>query len=78
MANELLQCPNCQSNNKNEILGRNTGVGELTILRYQHGTTIIRAENFELVCGCGFIYKFQEGTVVGIINEYKPKHNSNG
>jgi hypothetical protein len=58
----LVVCPTCQDIGKIQILGRVLPTG-LEVLRFHHGTTIIRTKEYELVCGCGFIFQVS-GTVI--------------
>lgn len=60
---QLIECPNCVRTGKRQILGRLLENGDLLVLRFHHGTTIIRSTKHELICGCetGFTI---EGTVV--------------
>jgi hypothetical protein len=50
----LISCPNCANLGKKQILGRVLDNGDLIVLRFHHGTTICRSENYTLACGCGF------------------------
>ncbi len=60
---QLLNCQNCQRLGKQQYLGRLLPTGELLVLRFHHGTTLIKATQFTLACGCG--YKMDiSGTVV--------------
>lgn len=59
----LIQCPQCLAEGKKEILGRVTPTGDMLVLRFHHGTTILRATNYQLVCGCGYTWDIS-GTVV--------------
>lgn len=66
----LLQCPNadCYKINKRgehakQMLGRVLEDGNLMIMRFKDGTTVVNAESYQLVCGCGHGYTVM-GTVV--------------
>lgn len=57
MQNNLIQCPNCFKMGRKQILGRILEDGTFLVLRFHHGTTIIRAKEYSVVCGCGFVYQ---------------------
>lgn len=59
----LLNCLNCQRSGKQQYLGRLLPSGELLVLRFHHGTTLIKSTEYKLACGCGFQYDIS-GTVV--------------
>ena len=60
----LIECPDCQRMGKKQILGSMLDNGDLLVLRFHHGTTLVRAPKLELICGCGYIFNFSEGTIV--------------
>jgi len=60
---QLIACPACQNQGKQQYLGRVLPNGDLIVLRFHHGTTLIKASQFQLVCGCGFVFDIS-GTVV--------------
>ena len=59
----LVECPNCAKLGKKQILGRVMSTGDLLVLRFHHGTTLLRSTNYELICGCGFVFDIS-GTIV--------------
>lgn len=59
----LLYCVNCQTTNKPQVLGRLLNTGELLVLRFHSGTTLLKSDHISLSCGCGFTYLLS-GTVV--------------
>lgn len=59
----LIQCPVCQNAGKTQYLGRILNSGELCVLRFHHGTTLIRALEYQISCGCGYSLSVQ-GTVM--------------
>ena len=59
----LIECPDCADKGIKQILGRVMPTGEMLVLRFHHGTTILRAPSYQLVCGCGFTWNIS-GTVV--------------
>ncbi len=60
---QLLNCPNCERVGKKQFLGRIMPNGDLIVLRFHHGTTIVKSENYSLACGCGFKFDIS-GTVI--------------
>lgn len=60
---QLIECPVCNRLGKKQILGRVLTNGDLLVLRFHHGTTIIRNTEYQLVCGCGFVFDIS-GTLV--------------
>lgn len=70
MDGTLLECPNCYLLNKKQYLGRVLPNGDFLVLRFHHGTTLLKGlegRPFEVNCGCGFIFSIQ-GTVVQRLN----------
>ena len=63
----LVECPRCAELGKKQILGRVLTNGDLLVLRFHHGTTIIHANDYSLVCGCGYVFDIS-GTVVTQMN----------
>jgi hypothetical protein len=59
----LVECPECAMRGVKQILGRVLTNGDFMVLRFHHGTTIIRTSQYELVCGCGYVFNIA-GTVV--------------
>lgn len=59
----LVDCPNCAREGKKQVLGRITPSGDLVVLRFHHGTTLIKAQEYQLVCGCGYTMDIQ-GTII--------------
>lgn len=60
---QLLQCPSCIQSGKTQYLGSVQPNGDLIVLRFHHGTTIIKAESYSLGCGCGFSFSVS-GTAI--------------
>jgi len=59
----LVECSNCLKVGKKQILGRVMDNGDLLVLRFHHGTTLLRAEEYKLICGCGYELSIA-GTVI--------------
>lgn len=59
----LLSCPVCALTPKPQILGRLYPNGDVLILRFHSGTTLLRSGNINISCGCGFSYQLS-GTVI--------------
>lgn len=59
----LLACPICAKVGKKQILGKLLTNGDLIVLRFHHGTTIVKSPTFEVNCGCGYIFNIS-GTVI--------------
>lgn len=62
----LIECPVCKEVGKKQILGRLLETGELMVLRFHHGTTIIKSLEYSVVCGCGYALKVSNGGTVSI------------
>lgn len=61
---QLVECPNCQRSGKRQILGRVLNSGQLLVLRFHHGTTLISTTApLQLVCGCEYGFTIM-GTVI--------------
>ena len=60
----LLQCPNCLRLGKKQILGRVLENGQFLILRHHNGTTLVQAMRYSIVCGCGWSFDVNCGTIV--------------
>ena len=62
----LLYCPVCTI--KTQVLGRLLPTGELLVLRFHSGTTLLKSDSYTLSCGCGFTYFISgmniEGTAI--------------
>jgi len=61
----LLYCQSHEHPEKPQVLGRILENGDLLVLRFHSGTTIIHSDTYELQCGCGFRYQIQGTTIVG-------------
>lgn len=61
----LLYCPNCQFSTKPQVLGRLLTNGDLLVLRFHSGTTLLHSNKYVISCGCGFLYEIQGTTVMG-------------
>jgi hypothetical protein len=59
----LLYCQTYNHPNKPQVLGRLLNNGDLLVLRFHSGTTILHSDRYSLECGCGFCYKIQ-GTII--------------
>ena len=59
----LLYCLHCMGGQKPQVLGRLLDNGDLLILRFHQGTTLLHAEHITLSCGCGFSYLIN-GTII--------------
>lgn len=67
MNGTLLICPNCAHTAKPQILGRLLTNGDLLVLRFHSGTTLIHSEQYSLQCSCGFMYQIMGTTIQGTI-----------
>lgn len=67
MDGTLLACPNCARSAKPQILGRLMTNGDLLVLRFHSGTTLLHSERYSLQCGCGFVYQIMGTTIEGTI-----------
>lgn len=65
----LLYCLHCVGTNKPQVLGRLLENGDLLVLRFHQGTTLLRSDHYILSCGCGFTYLISgtaiNGTLMG-------------
>ncbi len=61
----LLYCDHCKTNGKAQVLGRMLSGGELLVLRYHLGTTLLKSDAYTLSCGCGFTYYIVGSDVQG-------------
>ena len=61
----LLYCENCRHSDKPQVLGRILDTGELLVLRFHSGTTLLKSDQYQLSCGCGFTYIISGTVVVG-------------
>lgn len=61
--NGLLPCPICALTPKPQILGRVLPNGDLLVLRFHSGTTILHGDHLSVGCGCGYTV-FLQGTVI--------------
>lgn len=59
----LLYCEHCRYSQKPQVLGRLLETGELLVLRFHSGTTLLKSDHYQLTCGCGFTYLIS-GTIV--------------
>jgi len=59
----LLRCPLCTV--KAQVLGRILPNGEVLILRFHSGTTIVQSAKLTLSCYCGFTYMISNGSIEG-------------
>jgi hypothetical protein len=50
---------------KPQVLGRLLENGDLLVLRFHSGTTLLHSGHFNLSCGCGFTYVINEAHVEG-------------
>lgn len=67
MDGQLLVCPHCAPGEKHLVLGRLLTNGDMMILRFHSGTTILHADHYNLSCGCGFTFQIQGTVVTGTI-----------
>ena len=47
----LVFCPFCELKGKKEILGEILPDGSFSIMRFHKGETILKAENYAVICG---------------------------
>jgi len=52
----LLYCQSFEHPDKPQVLGRLLTNGDLLVLRFHSGTTVLHCNHYELYCGCGFFY----------------------
>lgn len=65
---QLLPCLGpCQYTPKPQILGRLLDNGDLLVLRFHQGTTVIHGHDKECSCGCGFTYQISGTVVMGTL-----------
>lgn len=64
----LITCPACALTGKKPVLGRLLETGDVVILRFHHGTSIIRSSDVYLGCGCGYAVHIANGTIESYIN----------
>lgn len=64
LSGTLITCPNCNKEGKRPVLGRLLDSGEVLILRFHHGTTLIKALEYNIQCGCGYVVHVSQGTIV--------------
>lgn len=64
----LIECPICKEKGKKQVLGKILENGDCLVLRFHHGTTILKAESYTLHCGCGFTYGVS-GTTITQMNQ---------
>lgn len=60
----LVECPDCARIGKKQILGRVLDNGDLLVLRFHHGTTMLRALEYSLLCGCGYSFNIMGTTIL--------------
>jgi hypothetical protein len=52
--NKLLICPECSNRGIRQVLGSIDHKGHLAVMRYRTGLTYVEAEQYKVVCTCGF------------------------
>ena len=53
---KFLLCPKCEKEGRINVLGEITGGGDFEVLRFHSSKTVIRAREFEVICGyCGSV-----------------------
>ena len=62
----LLYCPICNLTQKPQVLGRMLSDG-LLILRFHSGTSLLKCNDYQLSCGCGFAFLIHQGSIAGTI-----------
>lgn len=60
---QLLICPQCIAKGRKQVLGNLKPDGSLLIMRFNSGTTIIKATTLTLQCGCGYPIHITEGAI---------------
>lgn len=50
---KLIICPQCAQNGKKEVLGEIDEQGNISVLRFHKGKTIIVSQSFQVKCTCG-------------------------
>ena len=64
----LLYCEGpCKYSPKPQVLGRLLDNGDLLVLRFHQGTTVIRGEHKECACGCGFTIRIEGTAIIGTL-----------
>lgn len=61
---KLLACPTCLQQGIKQYLGKILDTGDMLVLRFHHGTTILRSKEYSVVCGCGYTFNISGGTVI--------------
>lgn len=51
MKKNFIVCPNCEQNGTINILGEIKNNGDLVVLRFHKGETIVKGDSFTVVCG---------------------------
>ncbi len=81
---KLLTCPICYEKDMKEFgkycsLGSVNNDNQLIIFRKNHQVTIVQAEKFMVICGCGYIFNYNNGALStsNISNGYEQKKESN-
>lgn len=71
---QLLYCNNasCFRLNRHgkhvqQVLGRVIDSGEVAVIRFNSGTTLIKCDHYQISCGCGFSYLISGTTIEGTI-----------
>lgn len=63
----LLYCAICKYTEKPQILGRLLQDGNLLILRFHSGTSLLKCDDYQLSCSCGFAFLIHQGSIAGTI-----------
>ena len=63
----LLYCQSHEHPDKPQILGRLLDNGDLLVLRFHSGTTVLHSDEYNLQCGCGFLYHIEGTTITGTV-----------
>ena len=63
----LLYCQSHEHPDKPQVLGRLLTNGDLLVLRFHSGTTLLHSDKYVLGCGCGFQYTISGTVVTGTV-----------
>jgi hypothetical protein len=74
----LVTCPECLLSGKRQILGSVNANGEFIILRFHHGTTMIKSSAYSIGCACGYLLSITLTQGVASYNHSRQQFLENG